>query len=185
MRRQLRRFAPVPLRLMLGGAFLYHGIPKLFEAGGHAAFTAMLQSLDVPAPAAAAWLIGLLECAGGVAFLAGVWTTGFGSLLMVEMLAAAVLVHGPAGFNFLHVIGQTEAGPVYGLPGYEVNLLYIAALGSLLLSGPGPWSAGGRRRTAQEQASGDATQTVIRAEPEGAPLDVDVEEEVDVSRRRP
>ncbi len=176
MHLKLRRFAPVPLRLMLGAAFLYHGIPKLFTAEGHEAFAGMLQGV-VPAPGTAAWLIGCLECAGGLALLAGVWTTAFCVLLGIEMAVAALAVHGPAGFNFLHIVGQSETGPVFGMPGYEVNLLYIAALGSLLLSGPGAWSLGGRHRPHGKHApmdtSEEGTQTVIRAEPEGVPIDVD------------
>jgi putative oxidoreductase len=32
----------------------------------------------------------------------------------------------------------TAAGPQFGPPGYETNLLYIAALASLVLGGSGP-----------------------------------------------
>ena len=176
MRESLRRFAPVPLRLMLGAAFLYHGIPNLLTAEGHATFASMLQGL-VPAPDAAAWLIGFLECTGGLALLTGVWTTVFSALLIAEMTVAAIAVHGPAGFNFLHIVGQSETGPVFAMPGYEMNLLYIAALGSLLLSGPGGWTLGGGPRPGQQHGrlntSEDQTQTVIRAEPEGVPIDVE------------
>ena len=39
--------------------------------------------------------------------------------------------------------------PIFGPPGYEINLLYVAALIGLALAGSGPWSVDGcpsRRR---------------------------------------
>jgi putative oxidoreductase len=34
----------------------------------------------------------------------------------------------------------TETGPEFGPPGYETNLLYLAALATLVIGGSGPWS---------------------------------------------
>ena len=36
----------------------------------------------------------------------------------------------------MHITGMTDAGPVFGMPGYEVNLLYIAGLLALFLAAP-------------------------------------------------
>jgi hypothetical protein len=44
------------------------------------------------------------------------------------------------GFNFVNLVGQSSTGPVFGMPGAEVNLLYIAGLLSLVVSGAGRWS---------------------------------------------
>jgi uncharacterized membrane protein YphA (DoxX/SURF4 family) len=136
-------------------------------------FVETLRALAIPAPAVLSWLIGLLEVTGGLALLAGIWFVVFSPLLIAEMFVALTRVHWQAGFNFIHIIGQSEAGPVYGLPGYEVDLLYIAGLVSLLLSGPGNWSLGGRRTTVEPHETSEDSQTVIRAEPEGAPLNVE------------
>ena len=38
-------------------------------------------------------------------------------LLIVEMLVAMFLVHLSQGLSFIHIVGQTAAGPQYGLPG--------------------------------------------------------------------
>src|SRR5207247_8647587 len=65
------RWAPVPLRIMLGVGFVYHGWPKLFSSQGHQGFVGMLGSLGVPAPEMTAWLVGLAETVGGVALIAG------------------------------------------------------------------------------------------------------------------
>jgi putative oxidoreductase len=48
----------------------------------------------------------------------------------------------------MNVTGMTDAGPEFGMPGYEVNLLYIAALAALLLGGAGAASLDDRVRRA-------------------------------------
>ena len=40
-------------------------------------------------------------------------------------------------FSSINTIGLTQNGPQFGPPGYEVNLLYIAGLVSLILGGGG------------------------------------------------
>ena len=49
-------------------------------------------------------------------------------------------MHLKYGFSSVNTIGLTEAGPRFGPPGYEVNLLYIAGLVSLILGGAGALS---------------------------------------------
>jgi len=44
------------------------------------------------------------------------------------------------GFSAVKTIGLTASGPVFGPPGYEINLLYIAALCVLAVSGPSAFS---------------------------------------------
>jgi putative oxidoreductase len=56
------------------------------------------------------------------------------------MLVAAFTVHGRYGFSSINTIGLTQSGPKFGPPGYEVNLLYIAGLVSLILGGAGAMS---------------------------------------------
>jgi len=137
MRESIRRWAPLPLRLMLGIGFIVHGWPKVFTAAGHAGIVANLHGLGFPLPMVTGWLVGFLELGGGIALLFGIFMGFFATFLTIEMLFALFLVHLKAGFNFVHVTGMGPNGPTFGLPGYEVNLLYIAGLVSLLLSGPG------------------------------------------------
>jgi putative oxidoreductase len=47
-RSAIARWAPVPLRLMVGGGFMAHGLAKLGR--GPEAFAAILHALGVPAP---------------------------------------------------------------------------------------------------------------------------------------
>lgn len=149
MNKTWSHYAPLVLRLMMGVGFLYHGVPKLLSTGGHAGFVGMLGMIGIPAPGVMAWVVGLVEVLGALALLAGVATTVSGVLLIVNMLVAMFLVHAPSGFNFINVTGMTEAGPQFGLPGYEVNLLYIASLVALVLGGPGAYSVEGMRRASQ------------------------------------
>jgi putative oxidoreductase len=140
MRNRLAPFAPVPLRLMMGIGFVVHGWPKLFSATGHEAFVGSLGSLGVPLPHVLGWVVGVAEVGGAVMLLAGAYVAPVSAALIVEMLVALFLVHGPQGFNVIHITHMTPEGPQFGLPGYEFNLLYLAILAALLLGGAGGWS---------------------------------------------
>jgi putative oxidoreductase len=129
---------------MVAAGFLFHGLPKLTSVG-HAGVVGMLTGIGVPLPGLTAWGVGVVEVAGALAILLGVGVTLASALLIVEMAVAAVTVHLANGFNFINITGMGEQGPVFGMPGVEVNLLYIAALLSLLLSGPGALRVGRRR----------------------------------------
>jgi putative oxidoreductase len=145
MSRTWSRWAPLPLRLVIGFAFMYHGWPKLFTSAGHGGFVGNLHGIGVPAPEPAAWALAVLEVLGGLALLIGAFTTVVAALLIVHQLVALLTVHLSAGFSFVHVTGMTASGPQFGLPGYEVNLLFIAGLLALLLGGPGAASVDAAR----------------------------------------
>lgn len=144
-------WAPLPLRIILGAGMMYHGYPKLFSPQGNQAFEGMLVQIGVPAPDIMSNLIGVVEFFGGMMIIAGAFVSAVSIFLFVDMLVAAFTVHLPHGFNFINITGMTGAGPSFGMPGYEVNLLYIAGLLSLILSGDGALSfdsRGVRRETA-------------------------------------
>ncbi len=73
---------------------------------------------------------------GGIALIVGAFGSIASVLLIINMLVAMFSVHLSNGFNFMHITGMTDAGPVFGMPGYEVPLLYIAGLLALCLRGP-------------------------------------------------
>ncbi len=130
------KWAPMPLRLIIGFGFVYHGFPKLFSSQGHDMFLGMLQNIGVPAAGLMAWAVGIVEFLGGLALIVGAFVSVISVLLIINMLVALFTVALPNGFNFMHITGMTEAGPQFGMPGYEVNLLYIAGLLALFLRGP-------------------------------------------------
>jgi putative oxidoreductase len=66
---------------------------------------------------------------------------GFGFMaqsipLILSMIGAMLTVQLRYGFSSINTIGLTPDGPVFGPPGYEINLLYIAGLLALALGGP-------------------------------------------------
>jgi hypothetical protein len=66
---RFRRWAPLPLRLIVGFGFMEHGFAKLSK--GPDAFAAILHALGVPAPDMMARLTILIEIGGGLAVLLG------------------------------------------------------------------------------------------------------------------
>jgi putative oxidoreductase len=138
-------WAPIPLRLILAIGYIYHGLPKLASMAGHDMFAGMLTGMGIPLPGVMAWVVGALEVFGGLALLLGLFVTWTAILLLVEMVVALLMVHLPNGFNAIHITGMSDQGPVFGMPGAEFTLLYISALLSLLLSGPGALRLGAKQ----------------------------------------
>lgn len=140
----LRRWAALPLRLIVGYGFIAHGYAKVVNGPDH--FAASLHALGVPAAHVMAWMTIVIELAGGLAVLAGVWIPLVSVPLTVVLLVAAITVHLPFGFSSIKLREVTAAGPQFGPPGYETDLLYISALATLVLGGPGPLAFGQSRR---------------------------------------
>lgn len=140
----IARWAPIPLRLIVGFGFLEHGFAKLSK--GPDAFAAILHALAVPAPHFTAWFTILTELLGGLAILLGTFVSPV-SLPMAALLLVAILtVHLPYGFSSIKLIAVTATGAQFGPPGYECDLLYLACLAALVLGGSGPWAIDGLLR---------------------------------------
>lgn len=135
---RLSEWAPVPLRLIIGYGFMAHGWAKWSK--GPEGFGQLLQQIGVPLPELTAWMVILLELFGGLAIFAGAFVAVVSVPLVMSMLVAMFTVHLPYGFSSIKLMGMTESGPQFGTPGYEVNLLYIAGLLTLVLGGTGPLS---------------------------------------------
>ena len=133
-----REWVLLPLRLVVGFGFLAHGLAKWNR--GPEGFARLLQQIGAPAPVATAWMVTLVEVLGGLALIIGLLVAIASIPLLLTMLVATFTVHWPYGFSSVQTIGLTDAGPVFGPPGYEINLLYIAALLALAALGPGPLS---------------------------------------------
>ncbi len=125
----------MPLRLAIGFGFVFHGYPKLFSGDGHDMFVGMLDGLGVPAPTLMAWIVAVLEVFGGIALIVGAFVSVVSVLLIANMFVALFRVHLATGFSFMNISGMTDAGPQFGMPGYEVNVLYITRLTALVLLG--------------------------------------------------
>jgi putative oxidoreductase len=133
-----RRWSAVPLRLIVGCGFVAHGYAKVVNGPDH--FAASLHALGVPAANVMAWATIVFELAGGLAVLIGAWLPIVSVPLAAILLVAAVTVHLPYGFSSIKLRAVTAAGPQFGPPGYEMDLLYLAALATLVLGGSGPFA---------------------------------------------
>jgi len=133
-----RRWAVLPLRLTVGFGFIAHGVAKWSR--GPENFGKLLDQIGAPLPTATAWVVTLVEVFGGLAILVGAFVAIASIPLIVSMLVAMFAVQLRYGFSAVNTIGMTPSGPVFGPPGYEINLLYIAALLAVALAGPGTWS---------------------------------------------
>ena len=113
---KLIEFAPLPLRVIAGVGFMIHGLPKILDIG-----KTQGSFMNMGLPQDLAILIGLLEFIGGLAILLGVFTRIAAGLLAIQMIGAILLVKLSKGF----------------IDGFELDLLYLAIMISLLITEPG------------------------------------------------
>ena len=112
------------LRLVVGLAFIFHGVPKIdsptqWDAHG-------------PLPGVPGWLqaiVAVAEFGGGIFLIVGFLTPVFAFLIGADMLVAILGVHVPGGGHF-----------VGGRGSYELPLTYLVVMIVLLMLGPGAYS---------------------------------------------
>jgi len=131
-------WALLPLRLVVGFGFAAHGYAKL--ARGPESFAAILHVMGVPAPGLMAWATSLLELLGGISLMLGAYVLPLSLPLSVVMVTAMFGVHFRYGFSWIRLQALSASGAIFGPVGYELNLLYVAALLVLALCGPSPVS---------------------------------------------
>ena len=157
-RSPIARWAPIPLRLIVGYGFMQHGFAKL--ARGPDAFPAILHAIGVPAPHLMGWLTILVEIVGGLAVLLGALVPLASIPMAAVLLVAIITVHLPYGFSSIKLLAVTAAGAQFGPPGFETDLLYLACLAALVLGGSGPFAIDGLLAKRRE-----ITRPSSRAEP--------------------
>lgn len=143
-RTSVARWAPIPIRLIVGYGFMQHGFAKLSR--GPEAFSAILHAMGVPAPHLMAWLTILTEVFGGLAVLLGALVPLVSLPMSAVLLVAMFTVHLPYGFSSIKIMSVTSGRAQFGPPGYEVDLLYLACLATLVLGGSGPMAIDGYLR---------------------------------------
>ena len=150
----ISRWAPIPLRLIVGFGFIQHGFAKLSK--GPDTFAAILHALAVPAPHFMAWVTILTEFLGGLAILLGAFVSLVSLPIAALLLVAIFSVHLPYGFSSIKLITVAATGAQFGPPGYECDLLYLACLAALVLGGSGPLAMDGllrkHKRTSMQEA---------------------------------
>ena len=112
------------LRLMVGAAFILHGLPKIQHA------TTWMNEMPNAPPAFLQATGALIEVVGGILLMAGLFTRVATVLLACQMLAALALVHIPHGDPFVAM----------GRPSAELACVYLTVALLLTATGPGEWS---------------------------------------------
>lgn len=106
----------------------------------------ILQQLGMPLPHIAAWLtIGAEVLGASPCCLARLWSGQSIPTAWVSLVAMAT-VHLWYEFCFVKLLSVTASGAQFGPVGYELDLLYLAALLVIVLQGPGPLSIDRLRR---------------------------------------
>lgn len=90
--------------------------------------------LGVPAPALAAPVVAVTEIVAGVALIVGLLTRLAAAALGVILIGALIWAKDILTDNGTGVLSGTP------MPGYELDLAYLAGLAALVFIGPGPWS---------------------------------------------
>lgn len=121
---RFRPAAPLVLRVVLGGLFIWHGIDK-FDTGIEMVEGAF-RGWGVPAPALTAPSTAVVEVVAGAALVVGVLTRIASMLLGVILVGALLYV-------------KTDLGIISSepMPGAEVEFAYLAGLVALIVIGPG------------------------------------------------
>lgn len=130
--------APLCLRLIVGIGFIEHGYAKISR--GTAGFEKLLIQAGIPLAHINALLVPYIELLGGVAILIGAYIAIAAIPLALTMLVAMVTIQVHYGFSSVNTVGFAPDRPRFGPPGYEINLLYIACLISLMITGGGRYS---------------------------------------------
>jgi len=122
------RFSPWSydlIRIALGAALLPHGVNKLFF-GDVVNATHTMEKLGLVMPGAWAWFIGVLEFAGGLLLIFGLFTRLVALAVFVEMLVISFAVLWPKWW--------------WGAHGMEYTILMGVLALAIFLRGGGPHS---------------------------------------------
>jgi uncharacterized membrane protein YphA (DoxX/SURF4 family) len=121
---RFRPAAPLVLRVVLGGLFIWHGIDK-FDTG-ISMVEGAFRGWDVPAPGLTAPLTAVVEIVAGAALVLGIGTRIAAMLLGVVSIGALVYVK--------QDLGIISSAP---MPGAELDLALLAGNLALIVHGPG------------------------------------------------
>ena len=124
------RLGATLLRVAVAGTMVIHGVSRV-ALGGVAGFGGWLGERGLPAGTAIAWLVTVVEIAGGLALASGRWVRALCAWFALQLVAGILLVHAPAGW---FVVGA-------GRNGMEYSVILVVALAVIALQ-----DRGGRRR---------------------------------------
>jgi putative oxidoreductase len=105
------RWAPLPLRLIVGYGFAEHGFAKLLRGADN--FTGILHAMGLPMPHVFAWITILTEIVGGVFVLLGALVPLVSIPMAIVLLVAIFTVHLPYGFSSIKLQAITPNGGAF------------------------------------------------------------------------
>ena len=110
------------VRVAAAAMMIIHGSFRIFD-GGVAGFGQFLGSQGLPAGVALAWLMTIVEIAGGILLIAGKFVRPLCAWFILELLAGIVMVHFREGW---FVVGG-------GRNGFEYSALLIVCFAAVAL----------------------------------------------------
>jgi putative oxidoreductase len=119
--------ALIPPRAALGASMVYHGLGKL-RGEGPQQVGGWFESMGIKPGKHMALAAGIAEVFAGAAAIAGFWTRPAALAVLVTQAVALAKVHGKNGFDI------TKGG-------YEYNVALMCIAATLLVAGPGLFSA--------------------------------------------
>ncbi len=131
----LRPFALLVTRVLVGVVFFWHGLSKF--RNGLDGVEGMFTDWGVPAPGLAVLFVAIVELIGGLGLILGIGTRIWALLLGLIMLGALLFVKADLGIT----------------GGANTDLGLLAALVSIIGSGPGAVSADAAMSLEPEQAA--------------------------------
>ena len=119
--------ALIPPRAALGASMVFHGLGKLKE-GAPEQTGQYFESVGIRPGKHFALATGIAEVFAGASAILGLWTRPAALAVLVTQAVAAWKVHSKNGFDI-------------SKGGFEYNIALMAIAGTLLLAGPGQFSA--------------------------------------------
>jgi putative oxidoreductase len=132
---RLAPLSPAILRVILGIGFIVHGYTKVENGLAAEGFAGFIDGLGVPAASTMAPIVAFLEMGLGALLVVGLMTR-ISSIILFLILVGAVAYFKNDGFLFN---GNQN--------GAELDLVYMAGLASLAITGPGRLSVDHSLRT--------------------------------------
>lgn len=118
-------FSMLLFRIVMGSAFVMHGLPKIQHA-----MTWMTDAGMGELPGIIQAMAAVSEFGGGIALILGLLTPLAALGIMGTMVGAMAMVHIPMGHPFVAV----------GAPSFEMALLYMISSLMIFSAGPGQYS---------------------------------------------
>lgn len=121
----LQRLAPLArpmLRIAIGSVIAVHGYQKLADRPG---VEGVVSDLGLPFPVVVAWIVTIIELAGGFALMLGIFTRLFAVAIAVVLTGVILFVKADAG-----LVAATGNG-------FELELALLVGVLTLAVLGPG------------------------------------------------